>query len=90
MALLTLSSITRYQLGDELFLSKITEIIKYHQQYHNLTHLGYQSTWRIGRTGKLSELEETGETFKGNKGNAYYDEMVLHSKFIFYKVDLER
>eukprot|EP00770_Monocercomonoides_exilis_P009273 MONOS_9227.1-p1 / transcript=MONOS_9227.1 / gene=MONOS_9227 / organism=Monocercomonoides_exilis_PA203 / gene_product=unspecified product / transcript_product=unspecified product / location=Mono_scaffold00373:2016-2756(-) / protein_length=210 / sequence_SO=supercontig / SO=protein_coding / is_pseudo=false len=48
MALLALSCIDeRYKIDEELYLDEITEIIKYHQEHHNLTQLAYQSAWQF-------------------------------------------
>ncbi|KAH7832281.1 uncharacterized protein MONOS_18520 [Monocercomonoides exilis] len=32
---------------EELYLNEIIEIIRYHQEHHNLTQLAYQSTWEF-------------------------------------------
>ncbi|KAH7824826.1 uncharacterized protein MONOS_9586 [Monocercomonoides exilis] len=46
LALLALSIMApENEFEKELYLNDITEIIKHHQEHHNLTHLGYQSAW---------------------------------------------
>ncbi|KAH7818703.1 uncharacterized protein MONOS_18008 [Monocercomonoides exilis] len=45
MALLALSNLRFIKIEQELFLNEIKEIIKYHQEHHNLTHLAYQYAW---------------------------------------------
>eukprot|EP00770_Monocercomonoides_exilis_P011502 MONOS_11447.1-p1 / transcript=MONOS_11447.1 / gene=MONOS_11447 / organism=Monocercomonoides_exilis_PA203 / gene_product=unspecified product / transcript_product=unspecified product / location=Mono_scaffold00575:14635-15298(+) / protein_length=197 / sequence_SO=supercontig / SO=protein_coding / is_pseudo=false len=48
MALLALSCIDEFEFyGQELHLNEIKEIIKYHQEHRNLTHLSYLSAWRL-------------------------------------------
>ncbi|KAH7822644.1 uncharacterized protein MONOS_7260 [Monocercomonoides exilis] len=48
MALLALSSINKYDhIEKGLYLKGMIEIIKYHQEHHNLTRLGYQSAWQF-------------------------------------------
>ncbi|KAH7816669.1 uncharacterized protein MONOS_18688 [Monocercomonoides exilis] len=48
MELLALSNIEYYvKIDKELYLNEIKEIIKYHQEHHNLTRLAYQSTWKF-------------------------------------------
>ncbi|KAH7818976.1 uncharacterized protein MONOS_4397 [Monocercomonoides exilis] len=44
----------------ELYLNEMTEIIRYHQEHHNLTRLSYQSAWQflINRFYKDKSLEE--------------------------------
>eukprot|EP00770_Monocercomonoides_exilis_P009274 MONOS_9228.1-p1 / transcript=MONOS_9228.1 / gene=MONOS_9228 / organism=Monocercomonoides_exilis_PA203 / gene_product=unspecified product / transcript_product=unspecified product / location=Mono_scaffold00373:6201-7633(+) / protein_length=426 / sequence_SO=supercontig / SO=protein_coding / is_pseudo=false len=62
MALFAFSCISRYyQIEKELYLKEITEIIKYHQEHHNLTRLAYQSAWKflMDRLLQESSLEDT-------------------------------
>ncbi|KAH7821426.1 uncharacterized protein MONOS_17743 [Monocercomonoides exilis] len=48
IAIVILSKIERhYNRDSELLLCKITEIMKYHQEHRNLSHLAYQAAWRI-------------------------------------------
>ncbi|KAH7821875.1 uncharacterized protein MONOS_2787 [Monocercomonoides exilis] len=47
MALLALNNIGFCKVEQELFLDKITEIIKYLQEHRNLTRLAYQSVWQF-------------------------------------------
>ncbi|KAH7822173.1 uncharacterized protein MONOS_4021 [Monocercomonoides exilis] len=48
MALLALSHIDGYyKIEKELYLNEIKEIIQYHLEHHNLTHLAYQSAWQF-------------------------------------------
>ncbi|KAH7821084.1 uncharacterized protein MONOS_11455 [Monocercomonoides exilis] len=48
MALLALSNINKHcRVEKELYLNEVTEIIKYHQDHHNLTRLAYQSVWQF-------------------------------------------
>ncbi|KAH7817451.1 uncharacterized protein MONOS_11249 [Monocercomonoides exilis] len=47
IALLALCNIEFYKVPKELYLSKIKEIIQYHQEHHNLTQLAYQSAWEF-------------------------------------------
>ncbi|KAH7827161.1 uncharacterized protein MONOS_17286 [Monocercomonoides exilis] len=48
IALLALCCMSAFNhVGQELYLNKITEIIKYHQEHLNLTRLAYQSAWRF-------------------------------------------
>ncbi|KAH7827005.1 uncharacterized protein MONOS_17350 [Monocercomonoides exilis] len=47
LALLALNNTGLIKNDKELHLNKITEIIKYHQEHHNLTQLAYQSAWRL-------------------------------------------
>ncbi|KAH7818880.1 uncharacterized protein MONOS_1748 [Monocercomonoides exilis] len=47
MALLALSNIGNWEIEQELYLNEITEIIRYHQEHHNLTRLAYQSAWQF-------------------------------------------
>ncbi|KAH7815132.1 uncharacterized protein MONOS_13517 [Monocercomonoides exilis] len=60
MALLALSSIGDNFVEQELYLNDIKEIIKYHQEHRNLTHLAYQSAWEflIKRFIKDRNLED--------------------------------
>ncbi|KAH7816937.1 uncharacterized protein MONOS_18176 [Monocercomonoides exilis] len=61
IALLALSCIYElFKMEQELFLDKITEIIKYHQEHHNLTPLAHQCAWKflIDRLHKNKSLEE--------------------------------
>ncbi|KAH7821365.1 uncharacterized protein MONOS_17770 [Monocercomonoides exilis] len=47
MALLSLGNISeRDNIGKELYLNEITEIIQYHQEHQNLSHLAYMFAWR--------------------------------------------
>ncbi|KAH7817677.1 uncharacterized protein MONOS_18088 [Monocercomonoides exilis] len=60
MALLALSKIIAWnEMGQELFLNAIKEIMKYHQKHHNLTRLAYQSAWQflINRLSYEKSLE---------------------------------
>eukprot|EP00770_Monocercomonoides_exilis_P012550 MONOS_12493.1-p1 / transcript=MONOS_12493.1 / gene=MONOS_12493 / organism=Monocercomonoides_exilis_PA203 / gene_product=unspecified product / transcript_product=unspecified product / location=Mono_scaffold00695:7683-8740(-) / protein_length=333 / sequence_SO=supercontig / SO=protein_coding / is_pseudo=false len=46
MALLALSCIfSHFNIGRDLFLNEMKEIIQYHEKRHNLTRLAYQSAW---------------------------------------------
>ncbi|KAH7823466.1 uncharacterized protein MONOS_17606 [Monocercomonoides exilis] len=46
MALLSLSGIdASTKIKRKHYFEEITEIIEYHQEHHNLTHLAYQSAW---------------------------------------------
>ncbi|KAH7822671.1 uncharacterized protein MONOS_10738 [Monocercomonoides exilis] len=62
MALLALSCIAfNEDVKAELYLNKIIEIIKYHQENWNLTRLAYQSIWkffidRLFKEGKLASV----------------------------------
>ncbi|KAH7828117.1 uncharacterized protein MONOS_17243 [Monocercomonoides exilis] len=47
MALLALSRIAGDALEQELFLNDIKQIIRNHQEHHNLTRLAYQSAWQF-------------------------------------------
>ncbi|KAH7820166.1 uncharacterized protein MONOS_9939 [Monocercomonoides exilis] len=47
MALLSLSNIKFYRAEKELYLNEIKEIIRNHQEHHNLTRLAYQSAWQF-------------------------------------------
>ncbi|KAH7818421.1 uncharacterized protein MONOS_8792 [Monocercomonoides exilis] len=48
MALLALRQVEEYDIIErDLFLDKIKEIFQYHQEYHNLTHVAYQSAWKF-------------------------------------------
>eukprot|EP00770_Monocercomonoides_exilis_P004814 MONOS_4791.1-p1 / transcript=MONOS_4791.1 / gene=MONOS_4791 / organism=Monocercomonoides_exilis_PA203 / gene_product=unspecified product / transcript_product=unspecified product / location=Mono_scaffold00132:63791-65288(+) / protein_length=481 / sequence_SO=supercontig / SO=protein_coding / is_pseudo=false len=48
MSLVSLSNIKmRFKIEKELYMKDITELIKYHQEHHNLTHLAYQSAWEF-------------------------------------------
>ncbi|KAH7819561.1 uncharacterized protein MONOS_18658 [Monocercomonoides exilis] len=48
MALLALSNIgTHYPIDQELYLNELKEIIKHHQEHHNLTRFAYQSAWKF-------------------------------------------
>ncbi|KAH7828355.1 uncharacterized protein MONOS_6447 [Monocercomonoides exilis] len=48
MSLLALTNIGLHKVvKTELYLNEIKEIIQYHQKYHNLTQLAYQSAWRF-------------------------------------------
>eukprot|EP00770_Monocercomonoides_exilis_P003093 MONOS_3072.1-p1 / transcript=MONOS_3072.1 / gene=MONOS_3072 / organism=Monocercomonoides_exilis_PA203 / gene_product=unspecified product / transcript_product=unspecified product / location=Mono_scaffold00068:146877-147915(-) / protein_length=327 / sequence_SO=supercontig / SO=protein_coding / is_pseudo=false len=61
MALLALSCIkAQNRIEKTMYLEEIKEIIKYHQEHHNLTHLAYQSAWRflIFRLRNGENLEE--------------------------------
>eukprot|EP00770_Monocercomonoides_exilis_P009664 MONOS_9616.1-p1 / transcript=MONOS_9616.1 / gene=MONOS_9616 / organism=Monocercomonoides_exilis_PA203 / gene_product=unspecified product / transcript_product=unspecified product / location=Mono_scaffold00403:1710-2760(-) / protein_length=301 / sequence_SO=supercontig / SO=protein_coding / is_pseudo=false len=61
IALLALSCISENRkVPEELYLNEIREIIKYHQEHHNLTRLSYQSAWLflINRFGDDNSLEE--------------------------------
>ncbi|KAH7818590.1 uncharacterized protein MONOS_17999 [Monocercomonoides exilis] len=41
----------------EMYLNEITEIIKYHQAHHNLTHLAYQSAWQFLTSRTVSVVD---------------------------------
>ncbi|KAH7822662.1 uncharacterized protein MONOS_15130 [Monocercomonoides exilis] len=62
MALLALRYICVYKfLRQKLYLSELKEIIKYHQEHHNLTQLAYQSAWqflifRMNIDGNMEEV----------------------------------
>eukprot|EP00770_Monocercomonoides_exilis_P012470 MONOS_12414.1-p1 / transcript=MONOS_12414.1 / gene=MONOS_12414 / organism=Monocercomonoides_exilis_PA203 / gene_product=unspecified product / transcript_product=unspecified product / location=Mono_scaffold00686:29983-31391(-) / protein_length=428 / sequence_SO=supercontig / SO=protein_coding / is_pseudo=false len=61
MALLVLSNANTYcMLENEIYLNEIKEIIKYHQEHHNLTQLSYQCAWNflINKIFKDISLEE--------------------------------
>ncbi|KAH7814989.1 uncharacterized protein MONOS_9229 [Monocercomonoides exilis] len=45
MILLALTNVGYIIIDEELYLNEIKEIIEYHQEHHNLTHLAYQSAW---------------------------------------------
>ncbi|KAH7823385.1 uncharacterized protein MONOS_10784 [Monocercomonoides exilis] len=48
MALLALSNIhERFEIPEELFFDEIKEIVEYHHEHHNLTHLAYVSAWKF-------------------------------------------
>ncbi|KAH7832635.1 uncharacterized protein MONOS_16890 [Monocercomonoides exilis] len=47
MALLALSFVKYTKVAKELYLSKMSEIIKYHQEHHNLSQLSYQFAWNF-------------------------------------------
>ncbi|KAH7815754.1 uncharacterized protein MONOS_18279 [Monocercomonoides exilis] len=47
MALLTLRNVKYNDIGKELYLNEIKEIILHHQQHRNLTRLSYQSAWEF-------------------------------------------
>ncbi|KAH7818430.1 uncharacterized protein MONOS_18672 [Monocercomonoides exilis] len=48
MALLALSVIDAYfPIYQELYLNELKEIVKYHQEHHNLTRIAYQSAWKF-------------------------------------------
>ncbi|KAH7816577.1 uncharacterized protein MONOS_18686 [Monocercomonoides exilis] len=48
MALLAISNIEYYaKMQNELYLNRIKEIMKHHQEHHNLTRLAYQSAWQF-------------------------------------------
>eukprot|EP00770_Monocercomonoides_exilis_P015777 MONOS_15728.1-p1 / transcript=MONOS_15728.1 / gene=MONOS_15728 / organism=Monocercomonoides_exilis_PA203 / gene_product=unspecified product / transcript_product=unspecified product / location=Mono_scaffold01330:8228-9413(+) / protein_length=348 / sequence_SO=supercontig / SO=protein_coding / is_pseudo=false len=48
MALLALSYIhERFEIPEELFFDEIKEIVEYHHEHHNLTHLAYVSAWKF-------------------------------------------
>ncbi|KAH7824092.1 uncharacterized protein MONOS_17550 [Monocercomonoides exilis] len=57
--LLALSSIGDNKVPKELYLGAIKEIIEYHHENHNLTHLAYQSAWQflIDRFFRDKDLE---------------------------------
>ncbi|KAH7823759.1 uncharacterized protein MONOS_1839 [Monocercomonoides exilis] len=61
MALLALCNTEYYKLGNELYFDWIKEIIKHHQEYHNLTQLAYLSAWYIlsFQLPKVESLEAT-------------------------------
>eukprot|EP00770_Monocercomonoides_exilis_P013590 MONOS_13537.1-p1 / transcript=MONOS_13537.1 / gene=MONOS_13537 / organism=Monocercomonoides_exilis_PA203 / gene_product=unspecified product / transcript_product=unspecified product / location=Mono_scaffold00841:24612-25669(+) / protein_length=332 / sequence_SO=supercontig / SO=protein_coding / is_pseudo=false len=48
------------KIEQKLYLNEISEIIKYHQEHHNLTQLAYQSSWKflINRFFNNISLEE--------------------------------
>ncbi|KAH7819256.1 uncharacterized protein MONOS_2887 [Monocercomonoides exilis] len=58
--LLALSIVKYYNIERNMYLNEIREIIKYHQEHHNLTHLAYQYAWRflINRLHRDESLEE--------------------------------
>ncbi|KAH7830717.1 uncharacterized protein MONOS_18541 [Monocercomonoides exilis] len=60
MALMALSNVKNSEVKKELSLNEITDIIEYHQEHHNLTHLAYQSAWQflIFRFNMERSLEE--------------------------------
>eukprot|EP00770_Monocercomonoides_exilis_P010562 MONOS_10509.1-p1 / transcript=MONOS_10509.1 / gene=MONOS_10509 / organism=Monocercomonoides_exilis_PA203 / gene_product=unspecified product / transcript_product=unspecified product / location=Mono_scaffold00480:47168-48067(+) / protein_length=249 / sequence_SO=supercontig / SO=protein_coding / is_pseudo=false len=60
MALLALSNIECFFMEQKLYLNEIKEIIQYHQEYHNLTRLAYQTAWRflVSRLWADNSLEE--------------------------------
>ncbi|KAH7818975.1 uncharacterized protein MONOS_4398 [Monocercomonoides exilis] len=61
MALLALSNAnTYYDMPKELYLNEMTEIIKCHQEHHNMTRLAFQSAWQflINRFFTNISLEE--------------------------------
>eukprot|EP00770_Monocercomonoides_exilis_P005496 MONOS_5468.1-p1 / transcript=MONOS_5468.1 / gene=MONOS_5468 / organism=Monocercomonoides_exilis_PA203 / gene_product=unspecified product / transcript_product=unspecified product / location=Mono_scaffold00159:48287-52104(-) / protein_length=966 / sequence_SO=supercontig / SO=protein_coding / is_pseudo=false len=60
-ALIALSNIDKHQeINKKLYQNCAIEIIKYHQEHHNLTRLAYQSIWQFytNRQHKERELEE--------------------------------
>ncbi|KAH7819131.1 uncharacterized protein MONOS_17958 [Monocercomonoides exilis] len=61
MALLALSNIGFQEIGQELYLKEITEIIEHQQKHRNLTKLAYQSAWLffISRFFNDDSLEDT-------------------------------
>ncbi|KAH7819932.1 uncharacterized protein MONOS_11877 [Monocercomonoides exilis] len=62
MALLALSCIDKYTIiKKDMYLEEIIEIIKYHQEHHNLTTLAYQSSWKfmMNRLLNYKRLEDT-------------------------------
>ncbi|KAH7818670.1 uncharacterized protein MONOS_18669 [Monocercomonoides exilis] len=61
IALLALSKAGYYEIRQELFLKEIKEIIKCHQENHNLTRLAYLSAWdflffRLSNERSLEEV----------------------------------
>ncbi|KAH7827983.1 uncharacterized protein MONOS_18579 [Monocercomonoides exilis] len=61
MALLALRNVYLWDdLKKEIYLNEIKEIVQYHQEHHNLTHLAYQSAWEflINRLFFDRKLEE--------------------------------
>ncbi|KAH7824569.1 uncharacterized protein MONOS_5310 [Monocercomonoides exilis] len=61
VALLALSCINMFcNVPKELYLSELKEIIKHHQEHHNLTRLAYQCIWEflINRLIKDENLED--------------------------------
>ncbi|KAH7817947.1 uncharacterized protein MONOS_13562 [Monocercomonoides exilis] len=61
IALLALNNIESVAfIEQKLYMKEITEIIKYHQEHHNLTQLAYQSAWGflIDRLGIDKSLKE--------------------------------
>ncbi|KAH7815362.1 uncharacterized protein MONOS_18330 [Monocercomonoides exilis] len=61
MALLTLSCIIEdFNIEKRLYFPDIKEIIEYHQKFHNLTQIAYQSAWEflIKRRRNEDSLEE--------------------------------
>eukprot|EP00770_Monocercomonoides_exilis_P002166 MONOS_2150.1-p1 / transcript=MONOS_2150.1 / gene=MONOS_2150 / organism=Monocercomonoides_exilis_PA203 / gene_product=unspecified product / transcript_product=unspecified product / location=Mono_scaffold00042:140919-142139(+) / protein_length=387 / sequence_SO=supercontig / SO=protein_coding / is_pseudo=false len=62
MALLSLSNIGwEKKMAKELYLNRIKEIIRNHQEHHNLTRLAYQSSWyflikRFHNDGSLEDV----------------------------------
>ncbi|KAH7821033.1 uncharacterized protein MONOS_17783 [Monocercomonoides exilis] len=61
IALLSLSNIGYCKVRQEQYYFEIKEILKYHQEHHNLTHLAYQSAWQffIYRFFNDNSLEDT-------------------------------
>ncbi|KAH7819149.1 uncharacterized protein MONOS_3284 [Monocercomonoides exilis] len=48
MFLLALSCISQFFfIEQKLYLNEIKDIIQYHQEHHNMTHLSYQSAWQF-------------------------------------------
>ncbi|KAH7819736.1 uncharacterized protein MONOS_17892 [Monocercomonoides exilis] len=47
MALLALCNTKYYFIEQELYLNEIKDIVKYHQEHHNLTQLAYQYAWEF-------------------------------------------
>ncbi|KAH7817427.1 uncharacterized protein MONOS_8849 [Monocercomonoides exilis] len=47
IALIALSRLRLYIIEKKLYLKEITEIIKHHQEHHNLSRIGYQSAWKF-------------------------------------------
>ncbi|KAH7823333.1 uncharacterized protein MONOS_17597 [Monocercomonoides exilis] len=62
MALLALSGIYKLnEFGEGLYFNEVKEIIKFHQEFHNLTHLAYYSAWKflIYRFHRQEDLYDT-------------------------------
>ncbi|KAH7816032.1 uncharacterized protein MONOS_18268 [Monocercomonoides exilis] len=82
MALLALSNIWQAaKVPQELYLIEILEIIKYHQEHHNLTRFAYQSAWiffvnRLSAS-KKREIEIANEMHFGSEAIRELEELAL-------------